>query len=264
MDRALGIIELLATQAAGMPLSEIADRLTIPRSATHRLLADLREEGYVRQEYEGGRYRLTAKVVALGFTYLAAAGFTSTIQPSLDGLAEATGELVTMAVADGRRLLRVAKSQGAKRGLLYNPDEGAEVYLAATSIGHAWLSCLPEEEAMHLVARQGFDGRGYGPKAPRTSAEVLRYLRAARRSGHAKIRETYEAGTAAVAAPVVHPGTTVPVGALCVAGPAFRLTDAYMDRCLPSLLAAAREVAQAGASSPVFAQAHGRTQHVQS
>jgi IclR family acetate operon transcriptional repressor len=90
-DRAISIIELLSKNALGLPLSAIADELSIPRSATHRLLADLREEGYVRQEYEGGTYRLTAKVVALGFTFLGAAGVTAELQPILDRLGSGLG-----------------------------------------------------------------------------------------------------------------------------------------------------------------------------
>ena len=40
-DRAISIVELLSKNALGLPLSAIADELSIPRSATHRLLADL-------------------------------------------------------------------------------------------------------------------------------------------------------------------------------------------------------------------------------
>jgi IclR family acetate operon transcriptional repressor len=255
VDRAVAIIELLARNASGMPLADIAARLSIPRSATHRLLADLRAEGYVRQEHEGGAYRLTAKILALGLGYLAAAGVTSRIQPILDRLAETTGELVTFAVIDGGRLLRLAKAQGARRGLLYNPDEGSEVYLAATSNGHAWLSCLGEEEVLQLVARQGFSRERYGPNAPRTLRELLDLVETARRLGHARIVETYEAGTAAVAAPIVRPGTAVPIGTISVAGPIIRMTSNYMDWIVPHLLASAAEIAIAGAGSPVFAQA---------
>ena len=40
-DRALLIVELLVPEVRGLPMSDIADRLGIPRTATHRLLADL-------------------------------------------------------------------------------------------------------------------------------------------------------------------------------------------------------------------------------
>jgi len=49
LERALAILEHLATQVEGTPLAMIADDLDIPRSACHRLLTDLKRCGYVRQ-----------------------------------------------------------------------------------------------------------------------------------------------------------------------------------------------------------------------
>jgi DNA-binding IclR family transcriptional regulator len=253
MDRAIAIIELLSRQAGGLPLMTIADSLAIPRSATHRLLADLKDEGYVRQDFEGGAYRLTAKIVALGFSYLAVTGVTAHVQPILDGLADRTGELVTMAVVHDRKLIRVAKAQGARRGLLYNPDEGAEVYLAATSNGHAWLSCLDEDEVLHLVARQGLKRDGYGPQAPRSMRELLGFVETARSLGYAKIFETYEAGTSAIAVPVLT--SQRPIGTVSVAGPVIRMTSEAMDRLLPQLREAAAAIAEVSRDLPIFAEA---------
>jgi DNA-binding IclR family transcriptional regulator len=258
-DRAISIVELLAKNASGLPLSEISDGLGIPRSATHRLLADLREEGYVRQDYEGGIYRLTAKIVALGFAYLDAAGATRQIQPLLDRLAEKTGELITLAVIDTGSLIRVARVQGARRGLRYNPDESSEVYLAATSNGIAWLSCLSEEEGLQLVARQGFNRDGYGPKAPKTIRELTEQVEVARRLGYARIFDTYEAGTSAIAAPICRPETRQAIGTLSVAGPSVRMTGEAMDRIAPDLLACAAEIAVVGAHSPLFEQVRSKS-----
>jgi len=49
LERTLGILELLSQHGEGMELAAIADQLNIPRSAVHRLLADLVRLGYVRQ-----------------------------------------------------------------------------------------------------------------------------------------------------------------------------------------------------------------------
>ena len=252
MDRAIAIIELLSRHAGGLPLMTIADTLAIPRSATHRLLADLKDEGYVRQEFDGGAYRLTAKIVALGFSHLAAAGVTARIQPLLDRLADRTGVLVTMAVIHDRKLIRVAKAQGARRGLLYNPDEGAEVYLAATSNGHAWLSCLDEDEVLQLVAAQGLKRDGYGPNAPRTMRELLAFVETARVLGYAKIFETYEPGTSAIAMAVLGARSDRPIGTISVAGPVIRMTSEAMDRILPSLRETVAAVAEASEELPIF------------
>src|SRR6201982_2427399 len=71
LARTLGVLETLAANAPGMQLSELAESLHIPRSATHRVLTSLIEHGYVKQEREQGDYQLTAKIASLAFTFLA-------------------------------------------------------------------------------------------------------------------------------------------------------------------------------------------------
>lgn len=93
LERTLGVLELLSVHARGLPLYEIAERLRIPRSATHRVLTSLVEHGYVRQEAHQGAYALTAKITSPFFTFLAGNGVTDLAQPILDRLAQDCGEL---------------------------------------------------------------------------------------------------------------------------------------------------------------------------
>ena len=51
LHRSFGILEYLAAHPEGIALAVIADDLKIPRSACHRLLAELGRSGYVRSPY---------------------------------------------------------------------------------------------------------------------------------------------------------------------------------------------------------------------
>jgi IclR family acetate operon transcriptional repressor len=259
-DRAMAIVELLAANAGGMLLIDIADTLNIPRSATHRVLADLKDSGYVRQDGEGERYCLTARLVTLAATFLAGAGVTDLVQPILDRLAEATKELVRLAAISGDDLRWVARSQGSRQGLRYDPSDGVEIRLAATSIGHAWLARLTDEQALELVARQGFAHAVHGPRAPRTIDELLACVRRARALGYATVTETNEAGTSALSTAILAPGTGHPLGMLNIAGPTVRLSPERMDEMAPLMQAAARELAGVCSSSPLF-RASGPSEH---
>ncbi|MGY8706074.1 IclR family transcriptional regulator [Bradyrhizobium sp. 18BD] len=251
-DRALAILELLAQSRLDLPLLEISDRLDIPRGATHRVLADLKEAGYVRQDRDGGPYRLTAKIAALGLAYLAKNGITDIAQPILDALAHRTGELVRLAVIDDNRLTWVAKAQGAHSGLRYDPDDGAEVYLAAAANGHAWLACLSDEQALELVARQGFVRDGFGPGAPQTIQDLMHRVHRARELGYATVFDAYEAGTSAIAAAICSPHTHLPIGTVSIAGPSVRMTKLRLEEFAPVLRAAASELALSSSGSPMF------------
>ena len=140
LERTLGILELLSRHGEGLELAAIADQLDIPRSGTHRLLADLARCGYVRQTRDHGDYILTTKLVAMGLTYLSNSGIVDIAQPLLNHLAEVSGELARLSVVDGERLTWVARAQGARQGLRYDPDIGSDARLSCSSSGWAWLS----------------------------------------------------------------------------------------------------------------------------
>jgi IclR family acetate operon transcriptional repressor len=253
-DRPLAVLDLLARHVGGLPMTAIADRLDIPRSATHRLLGDLKDTGYVRQVRDGGDYVVTAKVVSIAIAYLDGHGITDIAQPILDQAAVDTGELIRLAIIDNDKLTWVAKAQGARHGLRYDPDAGSEVYLAATANGYAWLSCLDDDEAMQLVAKQGLKRDAYGPGAPKTLKQVLDRVRQARKDGYGVVHEAYEPGTSAVATPICRPGTKIPIGTISAAGPTLRMTPKRLIAIAPILMNAAADLGATSSSSALFSQ----------
>ena len=252
LERTLGILEHLAAHAQGRPLASIADDLGLPRSAAHRLLTDLCRCGYVRQLRDHGDYVLTAKLVSMGLHFLSNSGVIDIVQPLLDRIAEASGEFVRLGVIDNEQLTWVAKSQGARKGLRYDPEMGMEARLSCTASGHAWLLTLPEDKAIELVARQGIGSREqFGPNAPRTVRELLTALSAARKRGFSVTHETFTAGMTAMAAPVRRPGQPA-IGVISIAGPAVRFTEVRMLALGPTLLAAVDELAAVSGASLLF------------
>jgi IclR family transcriptional regulator, acetate operon repressor len=258
LDRALGIFELLAAHPAGLPLADVADALDIPRSAVHRLLADLVRCGYVRQVRAQGDYVLTTKLVALGLSFLSGSGIVDVAQPLLDRLAEQSGELVRLAVVDGDRLTFVAKAQGARKGLRYDPDMGTDARLSCTASGLAWLSTLTDEEALQRVARQGFGKPAdFGPNAPATVPAFLARLHAARADGFSTTSETFSPGMTAMAAPVRRAGQPT-LATISIAGPVVRFTEERMRALGPELLATAAELGGAASASPLLTAKRAR------
>lgn len=245
IERALSLLESLTSAPRGLPMQTLAEQLDIPKSATHRMLAELIRLGYVRQNPENSRYLLSTKLVALGFRYLSSAG-ADVVQPVLDQLAQQTGELVRLGVIDGERQTWIAKAQGARSGLRYDPDMGRDAPLFYTASGHAWLASLSDAQALLLVERQGIAQReDFGPNAPASNADLLERLRIAREHGYAWVVESSAVGTSALAAVVRHPLDGHVVGVLSVAGPSARMSEARMHELAPALLAATAELSAA-------------------
>jgi DNA-binding IclR family transcriptional regulator len=252
LDRGLNILELLVEHPDGVPLAAIADELEMPRSVCHRLLADLKQRGYVRQLREHGDYALTTKLVSLGLSFLSASGIVDMAEPLIERVARESGELVRLAIVDGDRLTWVAKAQGARKGLRYDPDMGMDAKLSCTATGYAWLLTLSDERALELVSRQGFGSpKDFGPHAPTTVQALLEVLHAARARGYAVIDEVFAPGMTAMAAPVRRRDRPA-LGVISIAGPRTRLTLERMHQLGPTLLAAAHELASMGGASVLF------------
>jgi len=255
LERSFRILEQLAAHPEGLAISSIASTQNMPLSGTHRLLAELARCGYVRQLREQGDYVLTIKLVSLGLGFLSASGVVDVAQPLLDRLAEESGELVRLAVVDGDDLTFVAKAQGARRGLRYDPDMGLSVTLSCSAAGHAWLSTMTDEEALARVAKQGFGSpRDFGPKAPTTVKALLGYLRAARKRGFSTISEVFAPSMSAMAAPVRSRASEA-VGVVTIAGPLVRLTESRMEELADALLRTAGEIEGASGASAMFKKA---------
>ena len=245
LPRGLAALELLVHNVEGLPLHEIAKSLDVSRSTAHRVLAELVTQGYVRQEAEFSPYRPTLKLATLGLTYIANTGVAELVQPVLDKLASATGELARMSVVDGDRLVWIAKAQGALGGLRFDAssDPGEEVRLFCSSNGQAWLSCLTDEKALEIASRQGFgEPDEFGPSAPRSIHEFLNCLAETRRRGYATAHDAFEVGVSAMAAPVRHSKDHRVIGAVSIAGPTARLTPERMEELSPLVLSAAQEL----------------------
>ena len=240
--RSLDILELLSEAPDGLPLSDIGTRLRIPKSVAYRLLGLLADCGFVRQDAATARYGLTIKLTLLGLRHYAGTGLKDLIQPVLDRLAVSTGELVRVAIVEGKGMVWVAKAQGARFGLKYDPDTGHDVVLHATATGKAWLSTLPEDEALRIVSATRFRTPSrFGPNAVRTLKEFRRALAETRARGYGVAIEEGEPGTAAVAVPVRVGSTTV--ATLSAAGPVSRFTPAQRATLARHLSGAASELA---------------------
>src|ERR1700720_4567429 len=117
---------------------------------------------------------------------------------------------------------------------------GCDAKLSCTATGHAWLMTMTDEDALQLVARQGFGARAdFGPNAPTTVRALLKFVHAARSRGFSMIDEVFTPGMTAMAAPVVRGKSTL--GVISIAGPRDRLTEAKMLQLGPALLDVATE-----------------------
>lgn len=244
-ERCLAIIELLADGARDMPLGEIAERLALPKSGAHRLLATLVDLGWAEKDPETSFYRLTMRLAILGQQFYVATGLPDICQPILDRLAAQCHEFVRLAVVDGHLLVWVAHAQGASAGLRYQPSLTSNtVPLFATASGKAWLATLSTDQAMQIVMKNGGlqDLDRYGPNVVRSVEALLREIKATTRRGYGLALSEAEFGVTAVAAAIRVSEGHAALGTVSIAGPSARITEKRAHELAPLVLRTAREL----------------------
>lgn len=244
-ERCLAIIELLADGAREMPLGEIAERLSLPKSGAHRLLTTLLEIGWAEKNPETAFYRLSMRLAVLGQQFFVATGIPDMCQPPLDRLARQCREFVRLAVVDGHSLVWVAHAQGASGGLMYQPSLTSNtVPLFATASGKAWLATLSIDQAMQMVTKNGGlkDADRYGPNAVRSVEALLREVKATARRGYGLALSEAEFGVTAVAATIRARDAGPALGTVSIAGPSARITEKRAHELAPLVLRAASEL----------------------
>jgi IclR family transcriptional regulator, acetate operon repressor len=257
-ERCLAIIELLADGAGDMPLGEIAERLSLPKSGAHRLLATLVDLGWAEKDPDTSFYRLTMRLAVLGQQFYVATGIPDICQPLLDRLGRACHEFARLAVVDGHSLVWVAHAQGASAGLMYQPSLTSNtVPLFATASGKAWLATLETDQVLQIVMKNGGlkHAERYGPNVVRSIEALLREVKATARRGYGLALSEAEFGVTAVAAVIRADDDGPALGTVSIAGPSARMTEKRAHELAPLVLRSARELSNLW---PLRAHAGGR------
>lgn len=241
LAKGLSILEALVDSEGPQGVSEIARRLQLSKSNTHRLLQTLAALGYV--DSADGRYAVTPKLGVLGAGVMARLDVRRLALPELEGLARLTRETVHLSILDEDEVVYIEKIDSPEPVRAYTKIGGrAPAWCVAT--GKALLAYQPRECEARVAARL----RAYSPYSITEPASLRRELERIRQRGFALNRGEWREDVGGIGAPIVDSRGDV-VAALGISGPTVRLDAAAMDRFAPFVVAAANRVsAQMGAS----------------
>ena len=243
--RGLEVIRSFSAQAPQQTLSEVASRTGLSRAGARRILLTLQTLGYV--ETDGRLFRLTARILDLGFAYLSSMPIWSLADPVMEALVEDVKESCSAAVLDGTDIVYVLRVPVHKI-MRISLGVGSRLPAYCTSMGRVLLADLPDAQAEQRLAACD------RPPLTRTTLTDLDALmasvRQARQQGWCLVDQELEEGLISLAAPITdRAGTTV--AALNISGQANRTSAPVMQATmLPQLLAAARRISTLLAGRP--------------
>ena len=157
LTRGLNILEALAKAEAGISLTDIAQRVDLPPSTTHRLLSTLEKMGYVYQAGDLGHWYVGLQAFTVGAGFLANRDFVGQSHVHMRRLMEQSGETANLAILDGTEAVFIAQVQ-CREMMRILVKLGSRVPLHASGVGKAMLSAMPPREADELVGRVVGDG----------------------------------------------------------------------------------------------------------
>jgi len=237
--RGLEVIRSFSASAQAQTLSEVAERAGLTRAGARRILLTLQALGYVVND--GRQFRLTPRILDLGFAYLSSMPIWNLAEPVMETLVAEVKESCSAAALDGTDIVYVMRVPTHKI-MRINLGVGSRLPAYCTAMGRMLLADLPvDDAAQRLVAsdRQ--------PLTKHTVTEVdalMTKVAQARKQGWCLVNQELEEGLIALAAPLVNrAGRTV--AALNISGQVNRTTAKVMqETMLPALLAATREMSR--------------------
>ena len=240
--RALAVLDCFAADTPALTLSEIARRLGLPVSSTHRQIKELVRWGALERD-ESGRYSIGLHLWEVGALAPRSKGVREAAMPFLEDLYEATHENVQVAILDGNEVVYVERlfSHHATR-IIARP--GARLPLHATGVGRVLLAHAGPDLVNEVLARPLKRYTEYSMVDPR---ELRRELATVRKAGYAISDRQFELVSTSVAAPICGAGNNV-VAALSIIVPS---RDGTARGFVPAVVAAARGISRAlGARLP--------------
>jgi DNA-binding IclR family transcriptional regulator len=237
--RVLMLLSALADHP-GESARQLAERMNLPRSTVHRLIALLRDSGFADNESRGNLepghelYRIAGRLAAR-------LPYRKIVAPTLQALADEFQETSIVALLVRERLKMYYAATGSPRDpMRYNIELGALEPLVWGATARVMLAHLTEAEIATALSRQEpSPARQLTPDAK----EVRRSLAQMRSDGYGITHAHRTLNTVGVAAPFFD-GEGRVVGSVGFLIPEFRWTAQRQDGVVRALVGAAAQLSR--------------------
>lgn len=217
--RAALLLRVMAEVQGEAGLGDIAAKMRLPNSTTHRLLNLLSEEGFVERGRAPGSYRIGLEFIRLAGLVLSRVDVSERAQEFMQAVVDACDETCMLSLYVPRtQTTMITKVIHGSHPLRYESATYVPAPLVWGATSRGVLAFLPEDTIDAVIAGQqsvpGADGKLIKP------AQVRRELAQIREQGYAHSRGQRVPGAVGISAPVF--GSDGVVAALCITVPESR------------------------------------------
>lgn len=232
VEKALFILEILATNPAPMRLQDISAASNLPAATALRMVNTLVCCGYVRQDPQSQLYSLSFKVCRLAAYVKEQQTITRIARPFIEQLAQRCRESVTLAIEVDDAAQFIDFEERYVSGVAVLHQIGISVPYHVSAVGKLMLlNYTPQQIALKFAKSEK---PNMTPRTIRSCEELIADMRTIQRKGYAMNDEESEQGARCMACPVFDFGGKI-CAAVGISGPSFRMTDDFIRTILPVL-----------------------------
>ncbi len=240
VDRALTILELLAEHNEGLRIIEISKEVNLHKSTVHRLLGTLIHNGYVRQDLENNKYKVTLKLFELGNKKLEDMDILNVSKTYLESLMESLNEVVHLVIRDENEIVYIDKVE-ADNTIRMASNIGRRGPLHCTSVGKAMLAYMSDEEVKSIWNNSKIEK--YTPNTITDFNVLKKELEIIKEKGYSVDDEENEVGVRCIGAPIFNRFGKVE-GGISISGPSIRITKGRVEDMAKEVIKYAKMVSR--------------------
>lgn len=220
--------------------------LTLIKLTAHRFLASMKHVGFVDQNPENQKYKLSLKVFEIGNKIVEDLNLREVAKPIMQELGDKTGETINLGIIDNYDVVYIEKVL-SKNTLRQDSPIGGRDRIHSTAMGKAIVAFKPLEYVEEYIETKGLTKV---TKNTITDVEKLyTELKSVRKKGYATDTEETVIGLSCVAAPIFNNENKV-VASISISSPEQRLDKHIMTSYKETIRDAAMRISkQMGARS---------------
>lgn len=215
LESAVSVLRCYSTTCVELTVTEIAQRLSLPKSNVSRLLRSMRDVGLLDSARDGRGY--SPGVMLVGFGQVASAGHSLGLRADAEvaRLTGQSGHSGYVSARVGTFMVGLTHHTGRNPLQVGVPLGGHRLAIDACATGRALLATWPDDEVIHLL--DGNVSRAT-PQSPATMGELLERLAQIRDCGYAESHNEAGKGVGAIAVAVTDE-RTAEVLSICLTFP---------------------------------------------
>jgi len=220
--RGLSVIRAFNAEHPEQTLTDVAAATGLTRAGARRILLTLQTLGYV--EAEGRLFRLTPRILDLGFAYLTSMPFWNLAEPVMEELSATVHESCSAAVLDRTEIVYVLRVPTHKI-MTINLSIGSRLPAYCTSMGRVLLASLDEAALDETLGSSPL--YAHTARTVTDIGELKKIIGQVRQQGWAIVDQELEGGLISISAPIRNRQGRV-IAAMNISGNAQRTSAKQM------------------------------------